>query len=135
MLDYIGPILGMNTVQLYMKVPGSRTPGHQENDNFCSVNVNIGPGDTEWFAVPDEYWDSFRKLCDEKGINFEKDSWWPNVNDCEAKGIPVYRFTQKPGEIVFVNVGCIHWVQATGWCNNIAWNCGPFTFRQYKRAV
>jgi len=43
MLSHVGHvILGMNTVQLYMKVPGSRTPGHQENNNFCSININIG---------------------------------------------------------------------------------------------
>lgn len=57
-------ILGMNTVQLYMKVPGSRTPGHQENNNFCSININIGPGDCEWFAVPDAYWGGVQKLCE-----------------------------------------------------------------------
>ena len=35
LLSHIGyTILGMNSVQLYMKVPGSRTPGHQENNNF-----------------------------------------------------------------------------------------------------
>ncbi|KAK2703970.1 hypothetical protein QYM36_017691 [Artemia franciscana] len=65
MLSHVGhPILGMNTVQLYMKVPGSRTPGHQENNNFCSVNINIGPGDCEWFGVPDAYWGSLRSLCE-----------------------------------------------------------------------
>ena len=30
--------------------------GHQENNNFCSVNINIGPGDCEWFVVPEGYW-------------------------------------------------------------------------------
>lgn len=57
-------ILGMNTVQLYMKVPGSRTPGHQENNNFCSINMNIGPGDCEWFGVPDDYWGALHNLCE-----------------------------------------------------------------------
>jgi len=62
MLSHVGHvILGMNTVQLYMKVPGSRTPGHQENNNFCSININIGPGDCEWFAVPDSYWGAICK--------------------------------------------------------------------------
>ena len=52
MLCHVGHnVLGMNTVQLYMKIPGSRTPGHQENNNFASVNVNIGPGDCEWFCT------------------------------------------------------------------------------------
>lgn len=30
---------------------------------------------------------------------------------------------------------CVHWVQAIGWCNNIAWNVGPLTPRQYELAV
>ena len=38
------------------QVPGARTPGHQENNNFAAVNINIGPGDSEWFGVPNEYW-------------------------------------------------------------------------------
>lgn len=33
MLSHVGhTILGMNTVQLYMKVPGSRTPGQWASD-------------------------------------------------------------------------------------------------------
>ena len=64
MLSHVGHvILGMNTVQLYMKVPGSRTPGHQENNNFCSANINVGPGECEWFALANEHWHSVRDLC------------------------------------------------------------------------
>ena len=38
MLSHIGhKILGMNTVQLYMKVPGSRTPGR----TVCNIRENI----------------------------------------------------------------------------------------------
>lgn len=101
MLTHVGhTILGMNSVQLYMKVPGSRTPGkgncrqhrgyylnegvmelqslsaktynvvcayltgHQENNNFCSVNINIGPGDCEWFCVHDNYWQAISDFCE-----------------------------------------------------------------------
>jgi len=65
LLSHVGhTILGMNTVQLYMKVPGSRTPGHQENNNFCSVNINIGPGDCEWFVVPEGYWGVLNDFCE-----------------------------------------------------------------------
>ena len=42
-----------------------------------------------------------------------------------------FRCTQKPGDLVFLNSGTVHWVQATGWCNNIAWNVGPFNEYQY----
>ena len=49
--------------------------------------------------------------------------------------IPVYRFLQRPGDLVWVNSGCIHWVQAVGWSNNIEWNVGPLTYRQYTLAL
>ncbi|CAB1346513.1 unnamed protein product, partial [Coregonus sp. 'balchen'] len=128
LLSHIGhTILGMNTVQLYMKVPGSRTPGHQENNNFCSVNINIGPGDCEWFAVPEHYWGIINDFCEKNNINFLMGSWWPNLEDLYEADVPVYRFIQRPGDLVWLNTGTVHWVQAIGWCNNIAWNVGPLT--------
>ncbi|XP_022057199.1 lysine-specific demethylase 6A isoform X2 [Acanthochromis polyacanthus] len=136
LLSHVGhTILGMNTVQLYMKVPGSRTPGHQENNNFCSVNINIGPGDCEWFAVPEPYWGVINDFCERNNINFLMGSWWPNLEDLYETNVPVYRFIQRPGDLVWLNTGTIHWVQAIGWCNNIAWNVGPLTAHQYKLAV
>ncbi|XP_055009963.1 lysine-specific demethylase 6A isoform X2 [Boleophthalmus pectinirostris] len=136
LLSHVGhTILGMNTVQLYMKVPGSRTPGHQENNNFCSVNINIGPGDCEWFAVPESYWGVINDFCEKNNINFLMGSWWPNLEDLYEASVPVYRFIQRPGDLVWLNTGTIHWVQAIGWCNNIAWNVGPLTAHQYKLAV
>jgi len=47
----------------------------------------------------------------------------------------VYRFLQKPGDLVWVNSGCVHWAQADGWCNNIEWRVGPLTHLQYKNAL
>lgn len=136
MLSHVGhTILGMNSVQLYMKVPGCRTPGHQENNNYCSVNINIGPGDCEWFGVPDEYWGVLHRMCLKNGLNYVHGSWWPLMDDLAAAKVPVYRFLQKPGDLVWVNAGTIHWVQAVGWCNNIAWNVGPLTQTQYQLAI
>ncbi|XP_043104709.1 lysine-specific demethylase 6A isoform X6 [Puntigrus tetrazona] len=136
LLSHVGhTILGMNTVQLYMKVPGSRTPGHQENNNFCSVNINIGPGDCEWFAVPEPYWGVMNDFCEKNNINYLMGSWWPNLEDLYEANVPVYRFIQRPGDLVWLNTGTVHWVQAIGWCNNIAWNVGPLTVHQYKLAV
>uniref|UniRef100_A0A672TB16 [histone H3]-trimethyl-L-lysine(27) demethylase n=1 Tax=Sinocyclocheilus grahami TaxID=75366 RepID=A0A672TB16_SINGR len=136
LLSHVGhTILGMNTVQLYMKVPGSRTPGHQENNNFCSVNINIGPGDCEWFAVPESYWGVINDFCEKNNINYLMGSWWPNLEDLYEADVPVYRFIQRPGDLVWLNTGTVHWVQAIGWCNNIAWNVGPLTAHQYKLAV
>ncbi|XP_063305790.1 lysine-specific demethylase 6B isoform X3 [Pelobates fuscus] len=136
MLSHVGhTILGMNTVQLYMKVPGSRTPGHQENNNFCSVNINIGPGDCEWFAVHENYWQNISTFCDRHNVDYLTGSWWPVLEDLYRSDIPVYRFVQRPGDLVWINAGTVHWVQATGWCNNIAWNVGPLTPYQYQLAL
>lgn len=136
LLSHVGyTVLGMNSVQLYMKVPGSRTPGHQENINFCSVNINIGPGDCEWFGVAYEYWGVINRLCEKNDVNYLTGSWWPILEDLYDAHVPVYRFIQKPGDLVFVNTGCVHWVQAIGWCNNIAWNIGPLTYTQYYAAI
>ncbi len=133
--------------------------GHQENNNFCSVNMNIGPGDCEWFAVPESYWGVINDFCEKyvtrndklkvswlipradtdsptwsyfpssyrNNINFLMGSWWPNLEDLYETNVPVYRFIQRPGDLVWLNTGTIHWVQAIGWCNNIAWNVGPLT--------
>ncbi|KAM9438708.1 uncharacterized protein ACWYII_016039 isoform 2-T3 [Salvelinus alpinus] len=136
MLSHVGhTILGMNTVQLYMKVPGSRTPGHQENNNFCSVNINIGPGDCEWFAVHEHYWEHINNFCEKYGVDYLTGSWWPVLEDLYRSNIPVYRFIQRPGDLVWINAGSVHWVQAVGWCNNIAWNVGPLNSYQYQVAL
>ncbi|VDO20343.1 unnamed protein product [Haemonchus placei] len=136
MLSHLGhTVLGMNTTQLYMKVPGSRTPAHQENNCFASININVGPGDCEWFGCPYEYWGVIDRMCRERNLDFLKGSFWPNFEDLVEEGVPVYRFTQKAGDLVWVGGGCVHWVQATGWCNNIAWNVGPLTASQLQISI
>ncbi|OUC42859.1 tetratricopeptide repeat protein [Trichinella nativa] len=136
LLSHLGHVvLGMNTVQLYMKVPGARTPGHQENNNFAGVNINIGPGECEWFAVPYEYWDAVKTICENNKCDFLRGSWWPSLEDLYENNIPLYRFTQKAGDVVWIGEGTVHWVHSTGWCNNIAWNVGPLTASQYQLAV
>ena len=55
-----------------------------------------------------------------KKLDFLNDSWWPDYNEMIAAGIPVYRFIQKTGDIVWISGGCVHWVEAKGWTNNVA---------------
>lgn len=64
------------------------------------------------------------------GVDYLTGSWWPILEDLYQSNIPVYRFIQRPGDLVWINAGTVHWVQATGWCNNIAWNVGPLTGRR-----
>ncbi|CZR14612.1 JmjC domain-containing protein [Caenorhabditis elegans] len=131
MLSHLGhQVHGMNTVKLFMKVPGCRTPAHQDSNHMASININIGPGDCEWFAVPYEYWGKMHKLCEKNGVDLLTGTFWPIIDDLLDAGIPVHRFTQKAGDMVYVSGGAIHWVQASGWCNNISWNVAPLNFQQ-----
>ncbi|NXL68867.1 KDM6B demethylase, partial [Chordeiles acutipennis] len=142
MLSHVGhTILGMNTVQLYMKVPGSRTPdrwGVAKGSGASAVRgacVCLGVSWCGWawlWACP---------VCAltppplRHGVDYLTGSWWPVLEDLYRSNIPVYRFVQRPGDLVWINAGTVHWVQATGWCNNIAWNVGPLTAYQYQLAL
>ncbi|CAI5454741.1 unnamed protein product [Caenorhabditis angaria] len=128
-------IFGMNTVQFYMKVPGSRTPAHQENNSIASININVGPGNCEWFGCAYEYWGVVEALCKKNCVNFLSGSWWPNMEELLEANVPVYQFTQKAGDMVWVDSGCVHWVQATGCCNNISWNVAPLNHTQLSIAI
>ena len=66
-----------------------------------------------------------RSLSTRHGVDYLTGSWWPVLEDLYRSNIPVYRFIQRPGDLVWINAGTVHWVQAVGWCNNIAWNVGP----------
>ena len=76
-----------------------------------------------------------QELCEKNSVDYLHGSWWPKMSDLKEWGIPCYRFMQRAGEVVWVNTGCVHWVQAAGWCNNVAWNTGPLTNRQYCAAI
>lgn len=45
-------------------------------------------------------------------VNYLTGSWWPILEDLYEENIPVYRFIQKPGDLVWVGPGTVHWVQA-----------------------
>ena len=40
------------------------------------------------------------------------------MDDLAAENIPIYRFTQKPGDLVWIGPGTVHWVQSLV-CNSI----------------
>ena len=39
-------------------------------------------------------------------------SWWPILDELYRHNVPVYRFTQYKGDVVYINPGTVHWVQA-----------------------
>ena len=52
------------------------------------------------------------------------------MKDLMETEISVNKFLQRPGDLVWVNSGCIHWVQSEGWSNNV----GPLVHKQYSLA-
>lgn len=49
--------------------------------------------------------------------------------------MPYRRFVQRPGELVYVSYGALHWVQSLGVTNNVSWNVAPLTGKQYISAL
>lgn len=130
-------IKGMTLPQLYIKGKGCWTGGHQENLRFCSININHGPGDCEWWAMDTTCTDAFRAKvlqtfqCD---IFYQETLWWPDENWCLANGFKLYYVLQRPGDIVFVGVGTLHWVRSMNPTVNSSWNIGLKTYKQFKAA-
>lgn len=135
MLTHIGSsIPGLNTISIGMHVPNCKVLGIRTANNFCSVNINVGPGDYEWCATPAEYSNVVTRLCNRLGFEIDGKNWWPQLSDLQKYNIPIYRFSQRPGDLVWINSGTLYWVKAVGWCNNIHWNVGPISAQQYKLA-
>jgi hypothetical protein len=118
---FMHAISDLKAPNIQLKVPGCRTPGHKPEDTFYSIDLNIGPGDCEWFSVDGLYMPDIEALCNRNNVNI-MDSWWPNLIELQEERIPVNRFFQKAGDIVCLNKNCVHWVQSVGWCNNVKWN-------------
>ena len=90
--------------------------------------------------VPEWYQIEVYELLNSKGKTFS-DRWWPNLEQMAKKSIPIYRFvqvrkfkialkytslnqkdnfySQKPGDLVWIQAGSIAWANSLGWCNNI----------------
>lgn len=136
MLTHLGQAVpGINTVVMNMHVPGCRFVGNNTPNNFCPIFINTGPGDYEWFAISGEYERILSRMCQRNGFQLDDQGWWPGWNDFQRFNIPVYKFSQRPGDLVWVNSGTFYWYQASGWTNCIQWNVGPLCARQYRLAA
>ncbi|PIC21201.1 hypothetical protein B9Z55_026128 [Caenorhabditis nigoni] len=134
-------IPGLNDVQMYLKPPAARTTGHFESNSIGSININLGPGDCVWFAIPAEFSQSLGKIL--RNHRARKDTqrsafaqtWWPNEEECIKEGIVFHKFVQKPGQLVYVCIGTYHWVQSDGYTANVSWNVMQPSFHQMAVAA
>jgi len=133
MLTHIGAAIpGVNTISMSMHVPGCRIIGTKAPNNFCPVVINTGPGDYEWCAISGDYERLISKLCNRHGLDIDLHDWWPRLSDLQKYNVPIYRFSQRPGDLVWVNPGTFYWIHSTGWTNCIQWNIGPLCAKQYR---
>jgi hypothetical protein len=121
------PIPGVTQPQLYFKVPGVWTGGHEENARLYSVNNNHGPNASVWGAVAPEHVPRLRQVVLEEfkyDIYMEEGLFFPNVKFLVDRGVPVMLGVQRPGDTVVLNGGTLHWVCGAGFAVNSSWNFG-----------
>lgn len=138
-LQYVrSHILGMTLPQMYIKVKGSWTGGHEENLRYRAINLNHGPDSSEWNAVGSKYSARLReKVRDTYKTDIYKDEglWYADVDYCLANKIPIVSFNQHEGDIVLLGPGCEHWVRGFGKAVQTAWNFGTFDKWQLTESI
>ena len=130
-------VLGMTLPQLYLKINGCWTGGHEENLRFASANINHGPSGCEWWGL-DQTQSLQLRECIKNDKNFEiynsETLWWPDEIYCIINGFRIFHVIQQPGDLMVVGAGTIHWVKSCGVTTNTAWNFGPKTRENFKRS-
>lgn len=111
-------ILGVTDPQVYLKVKGNWTGGHQENLRVRATNINHGPHSSLWYNVGGQQnIDRFRQLAqaDFKIDIFKSEGqWFCDPDYCIANGIPIKIINQKAGDMIVLQPGTVHWVRSLG---------------------
>ncbi len=130
-------IEGMTSPQMYLKVPGVWTGGHEENLRFRSINCSHGDGASMWYAVAPEHAIKLREVVyRECGVDIYEDEgrYFPSVKFLRSHGIPVMTGIQEPGDVVVLKGGTQHWVRSMGHAINTSWNFGLGSLEQLQTA-
>lgn len=131
-------IPGMTVPQIYLKVAGCWTGGHQENLSLRAVNINHGPGEVEWYCMEaDEAYRFNDHIMLEKNLNFLKleGLWYIPLEEVLRRGFKVSKFVQQAGDIVVLAPGTLHWVRSYSHTVNSAWNLGELNELQVKEML
>eukprot|EP01041_Mallomonas_annulata_P006972 gene6972-14167_t len=135
-------VLGVNLPQIYFKVPGVWTGGHEENDKykkiFHSVNCNVGPGSSEWFGIEAQYVPKLRILIRKTfGIDIlrQEGCWYPDPTWLTELKIPFSYGIQHAGDVVFVKGSTLHWVRSLGFSSHFSWNFGRLELEQIHTSM
>ena len=136
LLSYLRSIIkGMTCPQIYIKVSGTWTGGHEENNRFRSINMNHGPGSSDWYGVRMKDSLIFREIVMKQynmDIYRKEGIWFPDLEWFMTNKIKVFYGVQESADIAMVGVGCLHWVRARGHSINSSWNFGTKDLIQIK---
>ena len=123
----------MSVPQIYLKVAGCWTGGHQENLSLRAVNINHGPGEVEWFCMEaDEAYRFNEHIMADKNLNLlqQEGLWYISLEEVLQRGFKVSKFVQEQGDVVVLAPGTLHWVRSYSMTVNSAWNLGEFNHEQ-----
>lgn len=138
-LQYVRQLIhGVTQPQIYLKVKGSWTGGHEENLRFRAVNINHGPSSSEWNCVGSSNWSLLREAVrDVYDVDIYKNEglWFADVDFCLGRKIPIIWFNQREGDLVLLGPGLEHWVRAFGKATQTAWNFGTIDKLQFEEAI
>lgn len=132
-------VLGVTVPQIYMKVKGNWTGGHQENLRLRATNLNHGPDSSIWYNVGGKTnIDRFRELAKRDfdiDIFYSEGLWFCDPDYCLANGIPVRVANQQAGDMVVLAPGTVHWVRSLGMTTQTAWNFADFSVTQLQEMI
>lgn len=145
MLSYLdADVPGCSIPQMYFKVPGCWTGGHQENISMSALNINHGPGYSEWFTLDLKYIEKLRAELKESNKLFivgykmdlyeQEGLWYEDLDWFISHGYPVKRFLQRKNDIVVTGPGTLHWVRSFGLALQTSWNMMPKSLDQFEAA-
>ena len=91
----------------------------EENKHFisstCTLNeVDINEISIVLLAAKKILWLPVSVVyCFRRGLDYLKGSWWPDIRDLADRNVPVYYCEQRPGDVIWIGPGTVHWVQST----------------------
>lgn len=116
---------GITVPQIYLKVVGCWTGGHEENLRIRAVNINTGGGDVEWYCMDVKETSKLRALVKNRyniDIYSTEGLWYTDLYFCLSQNLRIIKFIQEPGDCVVLKPGTLHWVRSLTVTTNVAWN-------------
>lgn len=82
-------------------------------DSEDGMNISMGPGIHKWYLINFEHVSRVYKAAALHGCDIAtRSTFVPPKSWLMKENIPVHKIIQKPGDIVWIPAGCMHWTKA-----------------------